>query len=124
HGSKPGGHEKAAARGSGILPIPAPEARGRALKALIVTADDFGLSREVNEAVAAAHRNGILTAASLMVGERHCADAVAIARRLPDLRIGLHLVLVEGRPVLPASSLGELVDRTGRFRRDMVHAAV
>jgi len=58
-----------------------------------------------------------------MVGERQCADAVAIARRLPDLRVGLHLVLVEGRPVLPAGDLGDLVDHTGCFRRDIVHTA-
>ena len=77
----------------------------------------------MNEAVAIAHCDGILSAASLMVGERQCADAVAIARRLPDLRVGLHLVLVEGRPVLPAGDLGDLVDHTGRFRRDIVHAA-
>ncbi|TXN31659.1 ChbG/HpnK family deacetylase, partial [Methylobacterium sp. WL19] len=52
-------------------------------KRLIVTADDFGLSLAVNEAVEQAHREGILTAASLMVGAPAAADAVARARRLP-----------------------------------------
>ena len=89
------------------------------MKRLIVTADDFGAAREVNDAVEAAHRGGILTAASLMVSAPAAADAVARARRMPGLRVGLHLVLVEGRPVLPASAVTHLVDRNGAFRSDM-----
>jgi hopanoid biosynthesis associated protein HpnK len=89
------------------------------LKRLIVTADDFGAAREVNDAVEAAHRGGILTAASLMVSAPAAADAIARARRLPSLRVGLHLVLVEGRPMLPASAVSHLVDRDGAFRSDM-----
>jgi hopanoid biosynthesis associated protein HpnK len=89
------------------------------LKRLIVTADDFGAAREVNDAVEAAHRGGILTAASLMVSAPAAADAIARARRMPSLRVGLHLVLVEGRPLLPASAVTHLVDRNGDFRSDM-----
>jgi hopanoid biosynthesis associated protein HpnK len=89
------------------------------LKRLIVTADDFGAAREVNDAVEAAHRGGILTAASLMVSAPAAADAIARARLMPSLRVGLHLVLVEGRPVLPASAVTRLVDGTGVFRSDM-----
>ena len=94
------------------------------MRTLIVTADDFGASLEVNEAVEQAHRNGILTAASLMVAGDAAADAVERARRLPALGVGLHLVLVEGRPTLPADQVSELVDATGRFRTDMVMSAV
>ena len=89
------------------------------MKRLIVTADDFGAAREVNEAVEAAHRGGILTAASLMVAGPAAGDAIARARRLPSLRVGLHLVLVEGRPVLPASAVPRLVDSDGALRTDM-----
>ena len=89
------------------------------MKGLIVTADDFGAAREINDAVEAAHRGGILTAASLMVGAPAASDAVARARRLPSLRVGLHVVLVEGRPVLPASQLSRLVDRGGWLRADL-----
>jgi hopanoid biosynthesis associated protein HpnK len=89
------------------------------LKGLIVTADDFGVAREVNDAVEAAHRGGILTAASLMVAAPAAADAIARARRMPSLRVGLHVVLVEGRPVLPASAVTHLVDGNGRFRSNM-----
>ena len=90
-----------------------------ARRALIVTADDFGLSPEVNEAVEIAHRDGILTAASLMVTGPSADDAVARARRLPGLRVGLHLALVEARPALPAREVPALVDASGRFRTDM-----
>jgi len=85
------------------------------LKRLIVTADDFGAAREVNEAVEAAHRGGILTAASLMVGAGAALDAIARARRLHSLRVGLHVVLLEGRPVLPASALPHLTNGEGLF---------
>ena len=89
------------------------------MKRLVVTADDFGLSREVNEAVEQAHRDGILTAASLMVSAPAAADAVARARRMPSLRVGLHLVLVEAWPTLPAAQLPDLTDADGLMRRDM-----
>jgi chitin disaccharide deacetylase len=89
------------------------------LKQLIVTADDFGVAREVNDAVEAAHRGGVVTAASLMVSAPAAADAVERARRMPSLRVGLHLVLVDGRPVLPASAVTHLVDGGGVFRSNM-----
>jgi hopanoid biosynthesis associated protein HpnK len=91
---------------------------------LIVTADDFGLAPEVNEAVETAHSNGILTAASLMVGAPAAADAVNRARRLPSLRVGLHIVLIDGCPVLPPAQVRALVDGSGRFRNDMGAASV
>jgi len=86
---------------------------------LTVTADDFGLAPEVNEAVERAHREGILTAASLMVAEPHAADAVSRARRMPDLGVGLHLTLVEGRAVLPPSEIPDLVGPDGKLRTDL-----
>jgi hopanoid biosynthesis associated protein HpnK len=89
------------------------------LKRLIVTADDFGAAHEINDAVEAAHRDGILSAASLMVAAPAAADAIARARRLPRLRVGLHLVLSEGRPLLSASRLGHLVDDNGFFRANL-----
>jgi chitin disaccharide deacetylase len=90
---------------------------------LIVTADDFGLAPEVNEAIEIAHRDGILTAASLMVGAAAAADAVARASRLPTLRVGLHVVLIDGRPVSPADRVPDLVGHDGNFRNDMVAAS-
>jgi len=85
----------------------------------VITADDFGLAREVNEAVELAHRQGVLSAASLMVGGPAAADAVAVARRNPDLRVGLHLVLVDGSPMSPPELIPNLLDSRGRLRSGM-----
>src|SRR5882762_2014220 len=92
------------------------------MKQLIVTADDFGAAAEVNEGVERAHRDGILSAASLMVAGAAAGDAVTRAGTMPQLRVGLHLVLVEGKPVLPISAIPDLVDKTGHFRTDMARA--
>jgi hopanoid biosynthesis associated protein HpnK len=94
------------------------------LKQLIVNADDFGIAPEVNEAVELAHRNGILRSASLMVGAPAAADAVARARQLPDLAVGLHLVLVYGRPTLPPERVPDLVDARGEFPTDLARAGI
>ena len=94
------------------------------MKGLIVTADDFGAAPEVNEAVEIAHRRGILTTASLMTAGAAAADAVARAKALPGLRVGLHLVLIEGAPTLAPEALPDLVDGSGHFRTDMVATAI
>jgi hopanoid biosynthesis associated protein HpnK len=94
------------------------------VKRLIVTADDFGASSEVNDAVEQAHRGGILTAASLMVAGDAVEDAVARARAMPTLGVGLHVVLVEGRPILPPERIPALVDSNGKFRTDMARAGI
>lgn len=92
------------------------------MKGLIVTADDFGAAREVNDAVVQAHCSGILTAASLMVAAPAVGDAVTHAKALHSLRVGLHIVLVDGWPMLPAATIPDLVDKSGRFRQDMALA--
>jgi hopanoid biosynthesis associated protein HpnK len=92
------------------------------LKQLVVTADDFGAGHEVNDAVEAAHRDGILTAASLMVGAPATRDAVKRAIRMPSLRVGLHLVLADGLSTLPAAQVPDLVDKSGAFHANMAVA--
>ena len=94
------------------------------MRRLIVCADDFGLDDAVNAAVEAASRDGILTCASLMVGAPAAVDAVARARRLPRLKVGLHLVLVDGRPVLPPAAVPALVRADGAFDDDMLRAGL
>jgi hopanoid biosynthesis associated protein HpnK len=80
---------------------------------LIVTADDFGLNEAVNEAVEQANRAGVLTAASLMVAAPGAADAIRRARKLPLLRVGLHLVLADGRAMLAPDLIPDLADPSG-----------
>ncbi|MGC2967682.1 hopanoid biosynthesis-associated protein HpnK [Paraburkholderia aspalathi] len=93
-------------------------------RGLIVTADDFGLHSRVNLAVEQAHRHGVLTAASLMIGAPAAADAVARARELPGLRVGLHLVLADGDAVTPRAGIAALLDEHGRFGDNMVRDGV
>ena len=90
------------------------------MKALIVTADDFGVSIPVNEAVEDGHKHGILSAASLMAGAPALDDAVERARRRPTLGVGLHLTMVDGRPVLPPEQIPGLVGSDGRFLNNPV----
>lgn len=90
-------------------------ATDRPPRRLIVNADDFGRSADINAAVIAAHEQGILTTASLMVNEPAAAAAVELARLHPRLGVGLHLVLACGRatPGIPATP--GLVSPDGRF---------
>jgi hopanoid biosynthesis associated protein HpnK len=81
---------------------------------LIITADDFGMDRTVNEAVEEAHRRGVLTGASLVVTGEAAADAVERARRMPRLGVGLHLALVSAPPALHPDEIPALMDRKGR----------
>jgi hopanoid biosynthesis associated protein HpnK len=92
------------------------------LKHLIVTADDFGRSPAVNEAVEEAFSTGILTAASLMVGAEAASDAIERGKRLGGLGVGLHLVVVCGRPVLPPSEIPDLLNADGAFDTNLVRA--
>jgi hopanoid biosynthesis associated protein HpnK len=94
------------------------------VKRLIITGDDFGLSRSVNEAIEEAHRRGYLTGASLMVGGKAATDAVDRARRFPSLKIGLHLALVDGFSVLPPETIPNLVDQRGRLPSHLIGAGM
>jgi hopanoid biosynthesis associated protein HpnK len=73
----------------------------------------------VNAAIEAAHRRGILTAASLMIGAPEAPDAIARAQALPNLRVGLHVVLVDGEPVADRAQIPGLLDGSGRLRNDL-----
>jgi predicted glycoside hydrolase/deacetylase ChbG (UPF0249 family) len=85
------------------------------VKALIVNADDFGLTRGVNAGILQAHEDGIVTSTTLMVNMPGFSDAVAQAMRHPKLATGLHLNLTYGRPLSPANAVRSLVDDGGRF---------
>ncbi|HYP12547.1 MAG TPA: ChbG/HpnK family deacetylase [Bryobacteraceae bacterium] len=80
-----------------------------AAKRLIVNADDFGFSSDVNAGIVEAHRSGILTATTLMANGDAFGDAVRLARETPELDIGCHLVLISGNSLatgrpLPATT--------------------
>jgi predicted glycoside hydrolase/deacetylase ChbG (UPF0249 family) len=74
----------------------------RVSRKLVVNADDFGFTRDVNQGIVEAHRDGILTATTLMATGDAFDDAVLLAKETPTLDVGCHLVLV-GSAGLPSS---------------------
>lgn len=82
---------------------------------LVVTADDLGYSAGVDRAILAAHRDGIVRSTSLLATFPHAGEAAELARGERELEVGLHIDLVEGRPVCDPSSVRTLVDGEGRF---------
>jgi hopanoid biosynthesis associated protein HpnK len=90
-------------------------ARPESARRLIVNADDFGRSHSINQAVIRAHRDGILTTASLMVNEPAADEAVKFARESPRLGVGLHLSLSHGLSALPREKIPGLVNEKGEF---------
>lgn len=84
---------------------------------LIVNADDFGYTPGVTSGIVRAHREGIVTATTLMVNARDSDGAGAAARRTKTLDVGLHVVFTYGRSLLPAARVPSLVDAEGNFPR-------
>lgn len=85
------------------------------MKAVILHGDDFGLAPAINAGILEAHEHGCLTSASLSVAGPAAEEAAAAARGFPELGIGLHLTLVEERPVSAPASIPSLLDGDGRF---------
>lgn len=80
---------------------------------VIFNADDFGYCPEINEAIMHAHREGVLTSASLMVGGKSSDEAVKLALKTPTLAVGLHVTLAEGWPLLTPHQLPGLTNEEG-----------
>jgi hopanoid biosynthesis associated protein HpnK len=85
-------------------------------KRLIINADDFGLNSSVNEAVERAHKEGILTSATIMTNMADAKKAVKIARSLPNLGVGVHLNLFKGKPISSDAKIECLVNKDGDFQ--------
>jgi hopanoid biosynthesis associated protein HpnK len=81
---------------------------------LIVHADDFGLSRKVNEGIVKAHLDGIVTSTSIMSNGTAFEHAIKLCRSVDGLDIGIHLTLVEQNPVLEEHFVPSLLDRSGQ----------
>ena len=105
-------------------PATSPRARVCAPRRVIVNADDFGRSMAINRAVIAAHRQGILTSASLMVTGEACDEAVALAKENPSLGVGLHLALSDARAAGSAGDVSPMLDAAGRLDADPVRAGL
>jgi hopanoid biosynthesis associated protein HpnK len=75
------------------------------VRRLIVNADDFGFTAGIDRAVVEAHTRGIVTSSTLMANGRAFEDAVCLAKTVPRLSVGCHVVLIDGEPVLDAKLL-------------------
>jgi hopanoid biosynthesis associated protein HpnK len=87
---------------------------------LILNADDFGLTRGINRAIAELHAAGALTSATLMANGPAFDDAVTIALANPTLGVGCHIVLTDGTPVSPPETIPSLVGADGKNFRPNV----
>jgi predicted glycoside hydrolase/deacetylase ChbG (UPF0249 family) len=85
------------------------------MTAIAVTADDFGLCREIDEAICLLHDRGIVRRASLIVNTPSFDASVEALQQRPALDVAIHLNLTDGRPVLPADAVPTLVDAGGSF---------
>jgi len=94
------------------------------MKRLIITGDDFGYSRSMNDAIARAHREGILTGASLMPCGSAFEHAVELARQMPTLSVGVHFCLLQARAILPHAEVPALTNRTGEFHNNPIWAGL
>lgn len=93
-------------------------------KKLIVTGDDFGAAVSVNEAIELAHRSGVLNTTCILMGGLAVDDAVARAKRMPDLRVGLHVAVTDARPVLDPGAIPLLVDSEGQLSGDLLRSGL
>ena len=92
------------------------------MRRLIVNADDFGFTSGVNRAIVEAHSRGIVTSATLMANGPAFAEAAHLAKAVPDMSIGCHVVLIDGQPVLAANQVSSLTNEgpsSPRFRNDL-----
>ncbi|HVN63742.1 MAG TPA: hopanoid biosynthesis-associated protein HpnK [Candidatus Binataceae bacterium] len=94
------------------------------MKKLIVNGDDFGLSPEVNAGIVKAHRDGILTSASLMVASPAATAAAELAKDHPKLDVGLHAVVCRGKSAQDPYRLGGAADPAGNFMENPVSAGM
>ena len=90
------------------------------MKNLIVNADDFGRHELINRAVEQAFNSGCLKSATLMAGGAAFEDAVKLAKKIPDLGVGIHFTLANGNPILPPEEIPSLVTAQGFFHADYV----
>src|SRR6267142_6801590 len=81
----------------------------------IVNADDFGLAPGINRGIVEAYCRGGVTSVSLMPTGDAFEEAIALAHEHEDLSVGVHLTLVEGKPVLSAEKIPSLVTTDGGF---------
>ncbi|WP_057913304.1 chitin disaccharide deacetylase [Peribacillus muralis] len=85
---------------------------------VLINADDFGLTKAVNYGILDSHKYGIVNSTTIMMNAKATEHAIEIAKKTPSLKVGIHLVLTCGQPLL--SDVPSLVDETGYFKKQGV----
>lgn len=93
------------------------------MRQLIINADDFGFCRSVNAGIILAHQAGALTSASLLAAGESFEEALVLARQNPRLGIGVHVALVDARPVSAPAAVTTLLGPDGRLRNSFASFA-
>lgn len=83
---------------------------------LIVNADDFGYSKGVNHGIIDSFKDGIVTATTLLTTMPGSQHAYELAKKHPDLDVGIHLTIDLGRPTLSVEAVANLVQENGEFQ--------
>ena len=92
------------------------------MRRLIVNADDFGLTSGVNRAIVEGNRSGIVTSSTLMANAGATDPAIDLAKTQPSLKIGCHVVLIDGVPL--TANLPSLTNGSQRFRTSLKQFAL
>ena len=87
---------------------------------MVINADDFGLNEKVNEAILRSYSNGILRSASVMANGESFDHALKIINSNPGLDVGVHLTMVDGKPILDFEKLPSLVNENGMFHKHAI----
>jgi chitin disaccharide deacetylase len=85
------------------------------MRNLIVHADDFGLTEAINRGIVKTHTEGIVTSTSIVACGTAFEDAVRLYQSVPSLDVGVHLTIIEERPLLETVTIPTLVTDGGRF---------
>jgi hopanoid biosynthesis associated protein HpnK len=92
------------------------------VRRLIINADDLGFTSGINRAIVEAHTRGVVTSSTVMASGPAFAEAAQLAKTVPRLSIGCHVVLIDGDPVLGAAQVSSLIERGShvpRFREGL-----
>lgn len=87
---------------------------------LIMNADDFGLTENVNLAIVECFKAGIVKSTTLMVNQPAIEHAVTLIKQGLIPEVGLHLTLTSGKPILSAQQVPSLVDENGYFLKNNI----
>lgn len=83
---------------------------------VIINADDFGMSKTVNQAIVEGFNNGILTSTCIMANMPSFEDAIRKLKELNGIGLGVHLNIIEHKTILPVKEKNsKLYDNNGKF---------